>query len=413
MTAKNSNKIGSPKIKAESLKLKIDQGDDIYILDVRTAEEHKSWKVSYDKYKDSAVIPIDILLSSPDALKKIPKDKEIITFCGHGNRSMSAAKTLSEKGYNAKSIEGGLHSWNNVYDIASIPTVKNTNVKIWQIRRVSKGCIGYIIVSSANNNKKNAIVIDATCSIDEPISKIVDENDLTVTKLIDTHIHADHISGATKLAKTYGAHVYISSLEGYDMTNSQDNKDDEVTIHQIKEADRIQIGEGVFLTAIHTPGHTNGSMCFRLHSGNDIKYENFDINNNNKTNYLFTGDTLFVDGVGRPDLHKKAEEFSNNLYNSYHQKILNLPNETIILPAHFSCSFEHEKPISSSLAALKEKVKLLSTTKDKFVKFITNTVMGPPNNYKEIIEINRSLIPCNKIEMKDLEVGPNSCGIQA
>lgn len=83
------------------LKKKIDGGEDIFILDVRNPEEHKSWKVSYDRYQDTPVIPIDDL-SSPEILKQIPKDKQVITFCGHGKRSMSAAKILSEKGYNAR-----------------------------------------------------------------------------------------------------------------------------------------------------------------------------------------------------------------------------------------------------------------------------------------------------------------------
>src|SRR5919197_2121623 len=109
-------------IKAESLKQKIDKGEDIFILDVRTPEEHKAWKISYDKYKDSSVIPIDDL-SSSDALNNIPKDKEIVTFCAHGNRSMSAAKILSQHGYNAKSIKGGLDGWSDVYDVAVIPTI--------------------------------------------------------------------------------------------------------------------------------------------------------------------------------------------------------------------------------------------------------------------------------------------------
>ncbi|MFL6405952.1 MAG: rhodanese-like domain-containing protein, partial [Nitrososphaeraceae archaeon] len=93
----------SLQIKAESLKQKIDKGEDIFILDVRTLEEHKAWKISYDKYKDSSLIPIDDL-SSPAALAHIPKDKEIVTFCAHGNRSMSAAKILSQRGYNAKRV---------------------------------------------------------------------------------------------------------------------------------------------------------------------------------------------------------------------------------------------------------------------------------------------------------------------
>src|SRR5919112_4696511 len=115
----NNNSNSSLQIKPDDLKKRIDKGDDIFILDVRTPEEHKSWKVSYDRYQDSSVIPIDSL-SSADSLKQIPKDKEIVTFCGHGNRSMAAAKILSELGYNANSIVGGLAGWNTVYDIASI-----------------------------------------------------------------------------------------------------------------------------------------------------------------------------------------------------------------------------------------------------------------------------------------------------
>jgi rhodanese-related sulfurtransferase len=114
-------------------------------LDVRNPEEHESWKVSYDKYRDTPVIPIDAL-TSPELIKQIPKDKQVVTFCGHGKRSMSAAKILSEKGYDARSIEGGLDGWNSVYDIAPITDV-DSFVKIWQIRRVSKGCMSYMVAS--------------------------------------------------------------------------------------------------------------------------------------------------------------------------------------------------------------------------------------------------------------------------
>src|SRR3954451_15334895 len=100
----NSNNNSLLQIKPDDLKRRIDKGEDIFILDVRNPEEHKSWKVSYDKYQDSSVIPIDAL-SSPDALNQIPKDKEIVTFCGHGIRSKGAAKILSGMGYNVKSIE--------------------------------------------------------------------------------------------------------------------------------------------------------------------------------------------------------------------------------------------------------------------------------------------------------------------
>jgi Metallo-beta-lactamase superfamily len=113
----------------------------------------------------------------------------------------------------------GLDGWNSVYDVAAIVNDTNSQIRIWQIRRVSKGCISYMI---ATESDKKDIVIDPTCEIDNVISKIVNENGLKITKVIDTHMHADHLSGATRLAKRYGAYVYVSSLEDYDYGNSGD-----------------------------------------------------------------------------------------------------------------------------------------------------------------------------------------------
>jgi glyoxylase-like metal-dependent hydrolase (beta-lactamase superfamily II)/rhodanese-related sulfurtransferase len=414
MTENNKDNIGNNnnsllQIKPDDLKKRIDKGEDIFILDVRTPEEHKSWKVSYDRYQDSSVIPIDAL-SSADSLKQIPKDKEIVTFCGHGNRSMAAAKTLSELGYNVKSIVGGLDGWNSVYDIASISDI-DSSLRIWQIRRLSKGCMSYMVASTYD---KSAIVIDATCEIDKAISKIVNKNELRITKLIDTHMHADHLSGATRLAKKYGADVYISSLEGYNTKNGTE----EMSFKSIRDGDIIQVGDGIVLEAIHTPGHTNGSMSFRLQNSiNKTKTTNSSNNvdkDNNHNNYLFTGDTLFVDGIGRPDLHNKAEEFTLNLFNTYHQKILNLPDETLILPAHFGGSFEHQKLISNTINSIKQKINLLSASEAEFIKFVIGSTssLPQPMNYDKIISINKNMTLCDTIEQKDIEAGPNACGIR-
>jgi glyoxylase-like metal-dependent hydrolase (beta-lactamase superfamily II)/rhodanese-related sulfurtransferase len=385
-------------IKAEILKQKIDKGEDIFILDVRTPEEHKEWKISYDKYKDSSLIPIDDL-SSPDALKNIPKDKEIVTFCAHGNRSMSAAKTLSQHGYNAKSIKGGLDEWNDVYDVAVIPSTDSNSkslVRIWQLRRVSKGCMTYLVSSASRENadSKNAIVIDPTCGVNKSIDKIAKENNLCITNVIDTHMHADHVSGATKLAKVAGDGVCISSIEGYQIHNDTGL----TTVNQIRDGDRIHLSDGIQLDSVHTPGHTKGSMSFKLTL-------------NGNSTYVFTGDLLFVDGIGRPDLHDKAEEFTDSLFDTYHQKILNLPDETIILPAHFSASFEHEKPVFATIESIRKKVRILSAPYEEFAKFLMNNIPSQPMNYKKIMDINKNMTPCDTIKVADLEAGSNSCGV--
>jgi glyoxylase-like metal-dependent hydrolase (beta-lactamase superfamily II)/rhodanese-related sulfurtransferase len=406
----NKNKSNTnPQIKPTELKKKIDSGEDIFILDVRNPKEHESWKVSYDRYLDTPVIPIDTL-SSPEILKQIPKDKQVVTFCGHGNRSMSAAKILSEKGYDAMSIEGGLDGWNNVYDIAPITDI-DPSLKIWQIRRISKGCMSYMIASPSD---KKAVIIDPTCEIDNnAISAIVNKNDLKITAVIDTHMHADHLSGATRVAQIYGSKVYVSSLEPYDL---KDRDDHDLNVELIEEGDRIPVGDGIVLEAIHTPGHTNGSMCLKLQV-NDVTEttdNGYESEKDNKARiYLFTGDTLFVDGIGRPDLHNKAEEFTHNLYNSYQHKMLNLPDKTLILPAHFSNTFEHSKPILSTIGSRKEAISLLSAPEDKFVKFVTTSIPPQPMNYEKILSINKLMTSCDSIEQNDIESGPNSCGIRA
>jgi glyoxylase-like metal-dependent hydrolase (beta-lactamase superfamily II) len=290
-----------------------------------------------------------------------------------------------------------------LFTVAVIPTIDSNKsssspVRIWQLRRVSKGCMTYLVSSASKENNdgssRNAIVIDPTCGVNEPINKIAKENNLRITNVIDTHMHADHVSGATKLAKVIGNGVYVSSVEGYQI----DNNTGQTTVNQIRDGDKIQLSDSIRIDAIHTPGHTKGSMSFRLTL-------------NDNTNYLFTGDLLFVDGIGRPDLHDKAEEFTGSLFNTYHQKILNLPDETIVLPAHFSGSFEHKKPVFASIGSVRKNVKVLSVSQDEFTKFIMNNIPIQPMNYKKIVDINKNLLPCDTVKVSDLEAGPNSCGI--
>jgi glyoxylase-like metal-dependent hydrolase (beta-lactamase superfamily II)/rhodanese-related sulfurtransferase len=392
-------------IKPNELKKKIDKEEDIFILDVRDHEEHKSWKISYDKHQDSLVIPIDDL-SSPQSLEQIPKDKEIVAFCARGNRSMSAAKMLSKHGYRVKSVDGGLVGWDTVYDVALV-TDKDSPIDIWQIRRISKGCISYLVASSHN---KNAIAIDATCEVDNIISNILSENRLKLTKVIDTHMHADHLSGSTRLAKKYGSVIYLSSLEEYNTKNNTHG----LNLQLISNGDAVKIDEEFSLEAIHTPGHTNGSISLKIQKRTDnfVEEGNHPIKKNQNNNlYIFVGDTIFVNGIGRPDLHNKTEEFARKLFKTYHQKILNLPKETIVLSAHYSDVFKHEKPIYETIKSIYQNIDLLSVPEDEFVKFVTDNSPPRPTNYEKITTANKQMISCDEIEQKDIENGPNACGI--
>ncbi len=400
-----NNKNNDLRITSDELKKKIDKGEDIFILDVRNQHEHDAWSVSYDRYRDTPLIPVDTITSSA-ALKQIPKDKEIITFCTHGQRSSNAAKMLSELGYRVKTIEGGLDGWSNLYDIALVDA--NLDIlKIWQIRRVSKGCMSYLVASLKD---KKATIIDATCNIEMALKDILEENGLKITRVIDTHMHADHLSGAPRIASKYGAEISVSSLEKYDTKNLDSEKNLRHTL--IHDGEKLEIGDRIYLESIHTPGHTDGSISFKLEikGTSEIKTEN---DESNSKYFLFTGDTIFVNGVGRPDLHKKSEEYTQKLYQTYQQKLFSLPDRTIILPAHYSSSFEHAKPVFDTIESVKRKLNSITKSEKDFLYYVTSNIPPQPMNYKQIVSINENLTPCDRVEQQGLESGPNSCGISA
>jgi glyoxylase-like metal-dependent hydrolase (beta-lactamase superfamily II)/rhodanese-related sulfurtransferase len=398
-------------IEPNELKKKIDNHEDIFILDVRTPQEYESWKLSYDNHQNPKLIPVDrLFLNDSNLLKEIPKDKEIVTVCAHGNRSMMAARLLNQLGYNVKSVRGGMAGWNKVYDVAEVAVPKEAPFRIWQVRRISKGCMGYIVSS---NEDCTAVVIDPAREIYEAFLNVAMENELKIIKVIDTHQHADHVSGVAKLTKTVStetnaeALAYFSSLEVYDSQNT------EININYIKDGEQIHISKEISLRAIHTPGHTNGSMSFLVNNSDDTDATK-SREDNAQYSYLFTGDTLFADSVGRPDLREEAKKYARLLYETYHQKILHLPENTLILPAHFngtSIILKNAVPIADTIGSVKKKIKLLSMTEDEFVHFVTDTLPSRPMNYNTIIDINKRMLPFDDMQMPDLEAGPNSCAV--
>lgn len=408
-------------IKPTELKKKMDEGEDIFILDVRSKQEHDLWTISYDNYPDSLVIPVDTLAST-DSLKQIPKNKEVITFCAHGQRSSMAARTLASLGYNVRTVEGGMSGWSKLYDVAPVDIESITTLKIWQIRRISKGCMSYVIAST---KEKKATIIDATCEIDTVINNLLQENGFTVSRVLDTHMHADHLSGSVRVARKYGSEMAVSSFESY--TTQQLSREKEPKYKLITAGEKFEIGDGFYLEAIHTPGHTDGSMSYLLkvrtvtqekdmikqHNSGGNFDENDGEDDGNSDFYLFTGDTIFVNGVGRPDLHNKSEDHTNKLYHTYHEVIFKLPGKTIILPAHYSSAFEHEKPVLDSLGAIKQKLTPMIDSKNKFIDFVTANIPPHPMNYEKIVYLNKNLTSCDRVNQADLESGPNSCGIKA
>ena len=390
-----------PKISAKDLKNAIDEDKvktgNIFLLDVRNNEEFKQWSI-----EGSTNIPLGEISSS---LNELPKDKEIVTICPHGNRAGMATFMLQRQGYNVKTLEEGLKGWSSAVEHSSqeYDITNGQKVKVVQVRKIGKGCISYIVSLVDNNTTSNAeaIVIDPVFPIDEYIRIANAEigSRAKITKVFDTHLHADHVSSARELANKIDAQLYFSSYEDYSLDRYQRQGQKQIIL--LKEGDISTIekieGKSMQLKVIHTPGHTAGGLCFLI--GEKL---------------LFTGDTLFVEGIGRPDLRDKAEEFASLLYNTLHNKIFNMQNkqDIIIFPAHTDKIVDKDEIISANLDNIQTKTGMLNLDKKDFVRKVSSIIMPTPPQFKEIILMNKGETTITSVqEIQELEMGPNRCSI--
>ena len=165
-----------------------------------------------------------------------------------------------------------MRAWSLAWNAAEVP-LTGTRARVIQVRRTGKGCLSYIVGSEGE-----AAAIDP--SVDpEVYMRIAERNGWRITKVLDTHVHADHLSRSLPLARMTGAVVFFP-----DQTRVS------YPFQALRDGDEIRIGDAT-LVALHTPGHSWESTCYLLDD-----------------RALFTGDTLFLAGVGRPDLEAAPEE---------------------------------------------------------------------------------------------------------
>ena len=204
----------------------------------------------------------------------------------------------------------------------------------------------YIIASAKG---REAVIIDPVLENVEDYISILKELDLKLVKVIDTHIHADHITGASKLKQAtncttiMGEHTLADTVE-----------------IKIKDNETIDI-DNLKIRSMYTPGHTSDSYSFLL------------------DNYLFTGDTLLINGTGRTDFQNGS---SKDAYNSLFNNLLKLPEETLVYPGHdyngkFSSTIGNEKKFNPRLQVKSE---------DEYVDIMSKLNLSKP----KLIDINVS-----------------------
>ena len=238
-----------------------------------------------------------------------------------------------------------------------------------EIKQLYTSCLSeaaYFISSDGE-----AAVIDPLRDVDSYL-EMAKERGVKIKYIFETHFHADFVSGHLDLAKATGAPIIYGP-----------NTETSFPIHKATDGESFQLG-GNTIEVLHTPGHTIESCCYLVRTPEGDPYA------------LFTGDTLFVGDVGRPDLSSGSlsrEELAGLLYDSLQSKILSLPGEVIIYPAHgpgSSCGKNLGPNTHSTLAAEKESnYALRAQTKEAFVKAVTDGLDAPPSYFSINARINK------------------------
>ncbi len=237
------------------------------------------------------------------------------------------------------------------------------------VQQLYTGCLSEAAYFISSNGE--AAVIDPLRDIDTYL-KMAEEKGVKIKYIFETHFHADFVSGHLELAQKTGAPIVYGpqTKAGF-------------PIHQASDGEFFQIGD-IKIQAVHTPGHTLESTCYLLHDEKGAPY------------CIFTGDTLFVGDVGRPDLFSgnlSKEELAGMMYESLQQKIKPLADHIIVYPAHgpgSSCGKNLGPETSSTIGQQKQSnYALKDMSKEEFVRVVTTGLTEPPAYFPINARINK------------------------
>ncbi|AQL44794.1 rhodanese (plasmid) [Halorientalis sp. IM1011] len=376
-------------ITADQLADKIDADEQFTLIDVRPEDSFEAWHV-----RDAENVPYDPREGLSEAqlneVNALADGRPVVAICGKGLTSTPFVFELDEHGYDDLSVvSGGMEEWSKRYEVVPIETASDDLV-VRQVQRRAKGCLGYIVGSK---QAEEAVVVDATRQTDQ--FKVAAQNaGLSITRVLDTHVHADHISGGRALADEVGV--------PYHLGEAARQRGVEYDYQPLLDGEVVTVGD-VEIEALHTPGHTSEMMNYLVDG-----------------ELLLTGDTLFVDSVGRTELQFGEDDASRGaelLYDSLHETILDLPDATTVLPGHLTVTSDGRyengspgKPLEARLGDLRRDLDYLGLDRDAFVERLSEDAPEKPPNYETVIAINTGKETVDdEGEATELELGPNNC----
>lgn len=374
-------------ITPEELIESIETGEGIQVLDIRAPHRLADGHIDLlpeDRFFNMAGSQVIALQDLGEI--GIDKGRPVAVVCGHGNSSKSITRLLGERGYEARSLRGGMAAWMMSAYPRTLPAPAELDHLV-QYDRVGKGSLAYLLVSDGE-----ALIVDPARNWRPYVDRAADLG-AKVVGVADTHVHADYISGASDLASTLSVAYYLHPADNRHVYEGTPGK---LKISQLEDGTTITVGRAA-IRAFHTPGHTEGSTTYLLGDA-----------------AAFTGDSLFVKSLGRPDLAGKVDEWTALLWKSVQAAKETLAPDTMIYPAHYSSDAERQedRTVGEGFEAVcQSNEPLKMKTAEEFTEWVKSRVSSFPEAYRKMKVINVGLLAVSPEEADELEVGKNECAV--
>jgi hydroxyacylglutathione hydrolase len=238
----------------------------------------------------------------------------------------------------------------------------------FQQRQAANATLSYLFGCAGD---AKAVAVDVVAGDEDWFQQEAERSGARITHVIDTHVHADHYSGGPELARRSGARYCL---------HESDRGKVAFDFSPLSDGQRLEAGN-VLVDVLHTPGHTEDSVCLLVR----------DLRRGDEPWFVITGDTLFVGAVGRPDLAGREQEMAGRLHDSLHSKLLVLSPELEIYPGHragSACGAGLSAKPASTLAFERRFNPMLALPKREFVAQVTREIPPPPAGMEQIIAAN-------------------------
>lgn len=376
------------KITARELADAIDRGTAGTILDTRPADSYEAWHVP-----GAVNVPFGLTETLDDdrtsEIDALVDGGPITVICGKAATSAALGAELDAAGYeDVRVVKGGMRDWNDLYERADAGVDTDADVDVVQFQRRGKGCLSYLVGSDGE-----AAVVDPTRHVEQYVVAAA-ERGWEITRVLDTHVHADHISGGRELADRLDVPYHLGARAA--------DRDLDIAFDAVEEGDVLPVGD-VDLTVLAAPGHTSEMVAYRVGDA-----------------AVLTGDALFLDSVGRTELEfgeEGAEEGAEMAYDTLHDTLLELPDDLTVLPGHVTVESDGRyangspgEPVVASLSDVASRLDLVGLDREAFVERMVENVPEKPANYETVIAINagRESYGTDR-EATQLETGANNC----